>query len=73
MSRVEVRSEIPGSVISIDAAVGDVLAEDDPVITVESMKMQIPIPAPIAGRVTEIRMREGDAVATGQVVAVIET
>jgi acetyl-CoA carboxylase biotin carboxyl carrier protein len=73
MSRVEVRSEIPGSVISIDAAVGDVLAEDDPVITVESMKMQIPIPAPIAGRVTEIRMREGDAVATGQLVAVIET
>ena len=73
MSRVEVRSEIPGSVISIDAAVGDILAEDDPVITVESMKMQIPIPAPIAGRVTEIRMTEGDAVATGQVVAVIET
>ncbi len=73
MSRVEVMSEIPGSVISIDAAVGDMLAEDDPVITVESMKMQIPIPAPIAGRVTEIRMREGDVVATGQVVAVIET
>jgi acetyl-CoA carboxylase biotin carboxyl carrier protein len=73
MSRVEVRSEIPGSVVSIDAAVGDALAEDDPVITVESMKMWIPIPAPIAGRVTEIRMREGDAVATGQVVAVIET
>jgi len=73
MSRVEVRSEIPGIVISIDAAVDDVLAEDDPIITVESMKMYIPIPAPIAGRVTEILMNEGDVVATGQIVAVIET
>ncbi len=73
MSRVEVRSEIPGSVISIDATIGDTLAEDDPVITVESMKMEIPVPAPIGGRVVEIRVEEGEAIAAEQVVAILET
>jgi acetyl-CoA carboxylase biotin carboxyl carrier protein len=73
MSHVEVRSEIPGSVISIDAAIGDALAEDDPVITVESMKMEIPIPAPIGGRLKEILVEEGEAIAALQVVAILET
>ena len=73
MPRVAVKSEIPGSVVRIDASVGDALEEDDAVITVESMKMEIPISAPIAGRVTEILVREGDAIAAGQVVAALET
>ncbi len=73
MSRVEVKSEIPGSVVSIDAAVGDTLAEDDPVVTVGSMKMEIPIPAPIGGRIVEIRVQEGEAIAAEQVVAILET
>ncbi len=73
MSRVAVKSEIPGSVVRIDAGIGDALEEDDPVITVESMKMEIPISAPIGGRVAEILVREGDAIAAGQVVAALET
>ena len=73
MPRVAVKSEIPGSVVRIDASVGDALEEDDAVITVESMKMEIPISAPIAGRVTEILVREGDAIAAGQGVAALET
>ncbi len=72
MPRVAVKSEIPGSVVRIDAAVGDAIEEDDPVITVESMKMEIPISAPIGGRVAEILVQEGDAVAAGQVVAALE-
>jgi len=73
MPRVAVKPEIPGSVIRIDASIGDALEEDDAVITVESMKMEIPVSAPIAGRVAEILVREGDAVAVGQVVAALET
>jgi acetyl-CoA carboxylase biotin carboxyl carrier protein len=72
MSRVIVKSEIPGSVIRVDAAVGDALEEDDPVITLESMKMEIPVSVPIAGRVVEILVREGDAVAAEQAVAMLE-
>lgn len=73
MPRVVVKSEIPGSVIRIDAGIGDALEEDDPVITIESMKMEIPISAPIAGRVAEILVREGEAIAAGQVIATLET
>jgi acetyl-CoA carboxylase biotin carboxyl carrier protein len=69
MSRVEVRSEIPGKVISIEVDVGDSVAEDDAVIMVESMKMEVPIPAPIGGTVAEILVTDGEAVSEGQVVA----
>jgi acetyl-CoA carboxylase biotin carboxyl carrier protein len=69
MSRVEVKSEIPGKVISIEVGVGDRVAEDDAVIMVESMKMEVPIPAPIGGTVAEILVTDGEAVSEGQVVA----
>jgi acetyl-CoA carboxylase biotin carboxyl carrier protein len=69
MSRVEVKSEIPGKVISIEVGVGDSVAEDDAVIMVESMKMEVPIPAPIGGTVAEILVTDGEAVSEGQVVA----
>jgi acetyl-CoA carboxylase biotin carboxyl carrier protein len=72
MSRVEVKSEIPGKVIRIEVGVGDRIAEDDAVIMVESMKMEIPIPAPIGGTVVEILVAAGEALTEGQVVARLE-
>ncbi len=73
MREVEVKSEIPGSVVSIDAAVGEALLADDPVITVESMKMEIPVPAPTGGRLKEILVEKGEAIEALQVVAILET
>lgn len=72
MSQVEVKSEIPGKVIRIEVAVGDSVAEDDALIMVESMKMEIPIPAPIGGKVVEILVADGEALTEGQVVARLE-
>jgi acetyl-CoA carboxylase biotin carboxyl carrier protein len=72
MSRVEVKSEIPGKVIRIEVGVGDSVAEDDALMMVESMKMEIPIPAPIGGKVVEILVADGEAVTEGQVVARLE-
>lgn len=65
----EVRSEITGKVWKVEAAVGDRLSEDDPIIILESMKMEIPIPAPSAGKVVEILVSEEDVVNEGDVVA----
>ncbi len=65
-------SEIPGTVFKIEVDVGDEVAEDDPVIILESMKMEIPVGAPSAGRVAEILVEEGEPVEEGQEVAVIE-
>lgn len=73
MAAVPVLSEIPGTVFKIEAEVGDEVAEEDPVVILESMKMEIPVGAPAAGRVAEILVEEGEAVEEGQEVAVIET
>jgi acetyl-CoA carboxylase biotin carboxyl carrier protein len=70
MADTRVRSEIAGSVWKIEVAVGDAVAEDDPLLILESMKMEIPLLAPRAGVVKEILVAEGEPIAEG-VVAVI--
>ncbi len=72
MARIEVISEIAGRVWRIDAEVGTALAEEDPVITLECMKMEIPVVAPSRGTLAEVLVAEGEAVAEGQVVAALE-
>ena len=72
MSRIEVKSEIPGKVIRIEVVLGDSVAEDDALMMVESMKMEIPIPAPIGGTVVEILVADGEVLTEGQVVARLE-
>jgi len=66
-----VKSEITGTVWKIMAKVGDAVAEEDQIMILESMKMEIPVLAPEAGTIREIRVSEGEAVSEGQVVAVL--
>jgi len=68
----EVRAELVGNVWKVEAREGDQVVEDDVLIILESMKMEIPVTAPTAGMVREIRVREQDVVQEGQVLAVIE-
>ncbi|MFO1238678.1 MAG: acetyl-CoA carboxylase biotin carboxyl carrier protein subunit [Alphaproteobacteria bacterium] len=72
MKRTTIASEITGKVWKIEAAIGAMLAEDDPIVILESMKMEIPVSAPIDCTVVEILVAEGDTVAEGQAVAVVE-
>ncbi len=71
MKTIEVKSEITGAVWKLVAREGDTVAEDDVLMILESMKMEIPVLAPAAGTVKEIRVKENDPVAEGQVVAVL--
>jgi acetyl-CoA carboxylase biotin carboxyl carrier protein len=66
---VDVPSTITGTVWTVDAAVGDRLRQDDPVVTLEAMKMEIPVGAPAAGEVVEILVVKDDHVEEGQPVA----
>ena len=68
----EVEAQITGNVWKIEKAVGDEVAEDETILILESMKMEIPVESPCAGRVAEIRVAEGDSVDEGTVVAVVE-
>ncbi|HEX3917296.1 MAG TPA: acetyl-CoA carboxylase biotin carboxyl carrier protein subunit [Caulobacteraceae bacterium] len=70
---MDVRSEINGTVWKVEVTLGDAVAEDDVLIILESMKMEVPVTAPVAGRVRELRVGEGDSVKEDQVVVVLET
>ena len=72
MAKIEVTSEVTGNVWKIQAKVGDVLAEEDAIMILESMKMEIPVEAPVAGKLLELLVAEEDSVDENQVVAVIE-
>lgn len=65
----DIHSSLTGTVWKIDVAVGAHVAEDDPVITLESMKMEIPVGAPANGVIAEILVAENDLVEEGQVIA----
>jgi acetyl-CoA carboxylase biotin carboxyl carrier protein len=71
MADLRVRSEIAGSVWKIEVAVGDTVAEEDPLIILESMKMEIPLLAPRAGTVKEILVAEGESVGEGDVAVIL--
>lgn len=69
----EIRSEITGSLWKLVKTPGDPVSEDEPIMVLESMKMEIPVLADAPGRVKEVLVKEGDPVTEGQVVATIET
>ncbi len=68
----EVAAQITGNVWKIEKAAGDAVAEGDVILILESMKMEIPVEAPCAGRIREIRVQEGDPIEEDAVLAVID-
>ena len=52
----EVKAELVGNVWKITSKPGDEVAEDDVLMILESMKMEISVTAPRAGKVVEIRV-----------------
>ena len=69
---MDVKADLVGSVWKITSKPGDQVVEDDVLMILESMKMEIPVTAPKAGRVKEIRVKETDVVKEGQVLVVLE-
>lgn len=59
-------------VIEVLVAVGDELAVDDPVMTLESAKASMDVPCPIAGKVTAIHIKVGNKVNSGDAMLSIE-
>ena len=68
----QVEAQITGNVWKIEKAVGDSIAEGESILILESMKMEIPVEAPCAGRIAEIRVSEGQSIEEGAVLAVID-
>jgi biotin carboxyl carrier protein len=69
---IDVRASLPGLIVAVSAAPGDEVAEGDPLVTIEAMKMQNEVRAPHAGRVASVAVEPGRTVATGEVLLRIE-
>jgi dihydrolipoamide dehydrogenase len=78
MSTIEVKVPDIGDfkeveVIEVHVKAGDQLAAEDPMITLESDKASMEVPAPQAGTVKEMRIKAGDRVSEGDLILVLET
>lgn len=69
---MKVVTEVAGKVWKIEARAGQKLAAEDTIVIMESMKMEIPVVAPVAGTLRSLQVKEGDALKEGDVVAVLE-
>ena len=68
----DVLAEMVANVWKVLVSAGDVISAGEPLVILESMKMEIPVESPLSGTVTEIRVREGGVVQEGDVIAVVE-
>ena len=67
-----IRSPMPGKVVAVAVAVGDIVVKGQPLVTLEAMKMEHALAAPFDGKVAELTVAAGDQVAEGVVLARLE-
>ncbi len=72
MGQEIVEFPIGGKIISVEVKTGDKVEEGDTLCLLDSMKMENPILAPVAGTIVKIELSAEQVVATGNLVAVIE-
>jgi len=68
----EVRAEITANVWQVRVEQGQKVEVGDELVILESMKMEIPVVAPVAGTVTKVAVQESTQIQEGDLVAVIE-
>jgi 3-methylcrotonyl-CoA carboxylase alpha subunit len=68
----DLRAPMPGQVLLVPAAVGEQVRAGDPVVVLESMKMELVIAAPLDGQVAELTVAVGDRVSLDQPLARVE-
>jgi len=61
-----------GEVLRVLVKAGDTLAEDQPVIELETDKATVEVPSSVTGRITEVKVKAGDTVKVGQAILSVE-
>ena len=67
-----VEAPMPGAVLTVHVALDQAVAAGAPIVTLEAMKMEHVVTAPVAGHVRELSVRPADLVVRGQLLAMIE-
>jgi biotin carboxyl carrier protein len=71
-TQINLRSQIPGRVVSIEVTVGDRVKKGDTVCVLESMKMQVSVKSHKDGEVKNLKIKEGNSVNKNDILAEIE-
>jgi biotin carboxyl carrier protein len=72
LARETVEVPITGKIVSVNVKAGDEVKERDVLCTLESMKMENPILAPVDGTIIEVGVAVDQVVKPGEIIAVIE-
>ncbi len=67
----EMRAPMPGQIVDVIASEGATVQKGDKILVLEAMKTQQAFNAPFEGTVREIKVRRGDQVTDGQLLAVV--
>jgi pyruvate carboxylase subunit B len=68
----DIASPIPGRVVKVLVAKGDTVKAGDPVLIIEAMKMENRVPAPVAGTVAALYVKDGDDVKPDETLVQLE-
>ena len=68
----EIRAALTGTVWKLCADVGQLVAEGDDIVILESMKMEIPVATEVPGVLRELFVTEGATVNEGDLVALVD-
>jgi len=68
----EVRAEMVANVWKVVVAQGDAVSDGDTLVILESMKMEIPVVAPLAGTVSQVAVAPDTSIKEGDLVVVID-
>ena len=68
----EVTVPMVGKIVNVLVKVGDKVSEDDQIATLEAMKMEMPIVAPVGGVIKQISVAAGQEVDADTILAIIE-
>lgn len=67
----DVRAEMVSTVYQVVVSAGEEVTEGDTLVILESMKMEIPVLAEVAGKVTSVDVKVGDVIQQGDLIATI--
>jgi len=69
----EIKAPMPGVVVKVHRQAGDKVAAGEAIMTLEAMKMEMPVTATTAGKLESVSVKNGDSVSAGQLLAKIQS
>ncbi len=69
---MEITAPMVGKITQVLVSEGQQVSEDDPVFMLEAMKVEMPVNAGADGKITAIKVKAGDTVEAGTVLAELE-